>query len=400
MTGHKSNFELDRTLVNGSMELWPCSDASVLYKKGWITEQEITSCASRFEQDRSTDGTLDHLTSFDAINKPAPFAALHESPNSRNSDLQGLVIVDKIATSMQLNRPVTYLDTAIVESQKRHLPEKISFASVVCSGPSVAAKKYARTAEMSDSMPKASFDSAEMRLAIVPRPRTVPARPPFPPAPTPSPVVITTAVIDSLRGLPLPHAARSIGVSATAFKRACRRLGVNRWQYARGPRRAGGGHSASSPKTRAGGSDSAIFSARPLMAKLPENAGAAGMPGTPRTDPTDAGPGPISRPSHCPFSAPAGPGAAADIRVFVEGGSGSSEPSSSAAPPHPPSSPAEKAGTGSCRSRAGDGNWAAAGAAAAALPAFSAGEDAGWGDAAEDSDDSLVLLLLLSQPWR
>ena len=279
MTGHKSNFELDRTLVNRSMELWPCSDASVLYKKGWITEQEITSCASRFEQDRSTDGTLDHLTSFDAINKPAPFAALHESPNSRNSDLQGFVIVDKIATSMQLNRPVTYLDTAIVESQKRHLPEKISFASVVCSGPSVAAKKYARTAEMSDSMPKASFDSAEMRLAIVPRPRTVPARPPFPPAPTPSPVVITTAVIDSLRGLPVPHAARSIGVSVTAFKRACRRLGVNRWQYARGPgRRAGGRLLHLSPVARAGGarrgSDSAIFPQR--TAVLPwQDAGGA-----------------------------------------------------------------------------------------------------------------------------
>ena len=53
-----------------------------------------------------------------------------------------------------------------------------------------------------------------------------------------TPVVISLELLDSLRGLPLPFAASSIGVSATAFKKACRRLGVTRWEYHRGPSRA------------------------------------------------------------------------------------------------------------------------------------------------------------------
>ena len=52
------------------------------------------------------------------------------------------------------------------------------------------------------------------------------------------PVIITSGVIQSLRGLPLPCAARSMGLSITAFKRACRRLGVRRWDYTRGPGKA------------------------------------------------------------------------------------------------------------------------------------------------------------------
>ena len=44
-------------------------------------------------------------------------------------------------------------------------------------------------------------------------------------------------LLDSLRGLPLPDAARAVGVCGTAFKKACRRLGVpvRRWEYRRGP---------------------------------------------------------------------------------------------------------------------------------------------------------------------
>ena len=52
------------------------------------------------------------------------------------------------------------------------------------------------------------------------------------------PVVITSAVLLSLRDRPLPQAARAVGLSATAFKRACRRLGIRRWEYKRGPGRA------------------------------------------------------------------------------------------------------------------------------------------------------------------
>ena len=50
-----------------------------------------------------------------------------------------------------------------------------------------------------------------------------------------SPVVITSDVIQKLRSLPLQEAARAVGVSATAFKHACRRLGLRRWAYKRRP---------------------------------------------------------------------------------------------------------------------------------------------------------------------
>ena len=50
-------------------------------------------------------------------------------------------------------------------------------------------------------------------------------------------VVFTPALLYSLRGRPLPAAARCVGVSVTAFKLACRRLGIRRWAFARGPAR-------------------------------------------------------------------------------------------------------------------------------------------------------------------
>ena len=49
----------------------------------------------------------------------------------------------------------------------------------------------------------------------------------------PGPVVITSAVISTLRDLPLQEAAQTLGISATAFKRACRKLGLKRWAYKR-----------------------------------------------------------------------------------------------------------------------------------------------------------------------
>ena len=55
--------------------------------------------------------------------------------------------------------------------------------------------------------------------------------------------VLTPAILAALQGQPLPAAARAVGMSVTAFKRACRRLGVRRWGFRRGPgrRRLGGG---------------------------------------------------------------------------------------------------------------------------------------------------------------
>ena len=55
--------------------------------------------------------------------------------------------------------------------------------------------------------------------------------------------VLTPAILAALQGQPLPAAARTVGMSATAFKRACRRLGIRRWSFSRGQgrRRLGGG---------------------------------------------------------------------------------------------------------------------------------------------------------------
>ena len=51
---------------------------------------------------------------------------------------------------------------------------------------------------------------------------------------SPSCVVVSAEVVESLRELALPDAARSIGISVTAFKAACRRLGIRRWNHTRG----------------------------------------------------------------------------------------------------------------------------------------------------------------------
>ena len=220
----------------------------------------------------------------------------------------------------------------------------VTFASVVSSCAFIEAGTDKSTQKMNNTthttISDATSDPAETRLSIIPRFKTSQNRQQTPPASSPSPVVITTAVIDSLRGLPVPHAARSIGVSVTAFKRACRRLGVNRWQYARGPgRRAGGRLLHLSPVARAGGarrgSDSAIFPQR--TAVLPWQ---------------DAGGAPIGHPCDVLPSAAGADRSGAAARTGIEDW-------------------AEEAG------------WAG-------------GRACGWADAVED--DALVLLLL-AQQW-
>jgi hypothetical protein len=57
-------------------------------------------------------------------------------------------------------------------------------------------------------------------------------------------------------GLPLPRAAHAVGVSHTAFKRACRRLGIARWDYKgrgrRQPSDRGAGNAHADAIARAG----------------------------------------------------------------------------------------------------------------------------------------------------
>ena len=48
-----------------------------------------------------------------------------------------------------------------------------------------------------------------------------------------APVVVTEELVAALAHLPLSHAAATVGVSPTAFKKACRKLGVSRWAYKR-----------------------------------------------------------------------------------------------------------------------------------------------------------------------
>ena len=55
----------------------------------------------------------------------------------------------------------------------------------------------------------------------------------------PVPVVLTRELVFALADLPLLRAAAAAGISATSFKRACRRLGVRRWVYKRGRPAAG-----------------------------------------------------------------------------------------------------------------------------------------------------------------
>ena len=87
--------------------------------------------------------------------------------------------------------------------------------------------------------PDSTFSTPKSKFFIFPRGASTSCA--FSPADrrTPSsPVVFSLELLDSLRGLSLPLAASTVGVSATAFKKACRRLGVTRWDYRRGPGRA------------------------------------------------------------------------------------------------------------------------------------------------------------------
>ena len=52
-------------------------------------------------------------------------------------------------------------------------------------------------------------------------------------APPPAPVVVTQELLAGLADLPLYKAAAAVGISPTAFKKACRRLGISRWAYKR-----------------------------------------------------------------------------------------------------------------------------------------------------------------------
>jgi hypothetical protein len=65
------------------------------------------------------------------------------------------------------------------------------------------------------------------------------------------PVAVTPEVIRALRGQSVGAAAAALGVSPTAFKRACRKLGLRRWDYARGRAARAAGKAAAAEETNA-----------------------------------------------------------------------------------------------------------------------------------------------------
>ena len=247
LTGPESDTELLRTLIKRSVDIGSCGAELVLYLKDGCPERWKVSFALHVEPNGSMSCRLD-LQISDAIAEPE--AIIGDLPDSFTAHQNygfnepyrefGTKPIAQGSDNRNSNTAETLFNAASAKSPD---PGLITFAHVISS----QTDAY-KTMKCKDKIDKAASNLTSMGLSIVPRRRSSPVRQNSTSTSTPNPVVLTTAVIDSLRGLPLPNAARSIGVSVTAFKRACRRLGVRRWQYTRGPgRAAGGAHPASSP---------------------------------------------------------------------------------------------------------------------------------------------------------
>ena len=75
-------------------------------------------------------------------------------------------------------------------------------------------------------------------IPITPRHRKANSEDKKPIQAAPPVILLTLDLVQSLHGLSLPQAAKVLGISVTAFKNACRRLGIRRWEYTRGKGRA------------------------------------------------------------------------------------------------------------------------------------------------------------------
>jgi hypothetical protein len=227
-------------------------------------------------------------------------------------------------------------------------------------------------------------------------------------SPSPSPLVITREQIDALRGLPLPRAAGAVGISATAFKRACRRLGVARWDYKRGPGRRPY-PSAADPAGRS------TPAGRLTAAAKHQSRQALGTPNSPcLLDPgrrrccqasgTPAGPGANPFDAGRPLNR--GQGGQILSRRLPGGAAGLEQASAHCHPPPPCRRP--KGGQGRpcsemtgpawpepCLESAGEWDWAGEGAAWV----LEVGQPEWWdSEGRADSDDALVLAML-ALPW-
>jgi len=80
-------------------------------------------------------------------------------------------------------------------------------------------------ASESQVLPDSAAQTAECKI-VVPRRRSGCYH-----SPQPSPVSITTEILELLFDFPLPVAAHKLGLSVTTVKRICRKLGISKWPY-------------------------------------------------------------------------------------------------------------------------------------------------------------------------
>ena len=149
-------------------------------------------------------------------------------------------------TQILLKNPSSEVTGTQTECRKHiHRSEKTQtaisqFASSVQLIPHTASSDLNPMAQGQDNIQKTAAysqtSSGAVSLSIKPRRSRISAK-----SVPPGRVVVTPELLESLRGLPLPHAARSIGISVTAFKAACRKLGIRRWEHTRGRAREGNG---------------------------------------------------------------------------------------------------------------------------------------------------------------
>ena len=156
--------------------------------------------------------------------------------------------------------------------------ELIEFSSLI-SVPSSSVSRLQEPGLPFPNMPSTDDSATVQKKSILKRPRKGKL--------AQQAVELTPETLAALRGLPLPLAAGAVGVCATAFKRACRNLGVVRWDYKRGPgrgRRNGHNAAAAPLGTPAQGSERPSIHAHtvePAAGKGRDNAGPAAMPPVP-----------------------------------------------------------------------------------------------------------------------
>ena len=195
------------------------------------------------------------------------------NPNSKHRPVGSASFRNK-ETQILLKNPSSEVTGAQIECRKHiHQSEKpqtaiFQFASPVQLIPHTASSDLNPMIQEQDNIQKTAAysqtSSGADSLSIKPRRSRISAKPV-----PPGRVVVNPELLESLRGLPLPHAARSIGISVTAFKAACRKLGIRRWEHTRGRARDWNGGRAGPGQDKPGVSFPNISSSPPPASPPP-----------------------------------------------------------------------------------------------------------------------------------